>query len=170
MLNQLGACAAKDTLNRYAEKVGSAIMEEGPFAQLPPGCESCFITCSIDNADKTAATSLKRFGRIVADMHVVTVQIHCKPSLKLPKEATPEGGPQRESNEEELACKYKRESSKVDTRARTLTEGKPGPVDKRTLRTKTGTPDCATTPCRSRTNPGRTSSAGGLSWPSPRQR
>jgi hypothetical protein len=143
VLNQLGACAAKDTLNRYIEKVGSAIMEEGPLTQLPPGCESCFITCiNIDNADKTAVTSLKRFGRTVADMHVVSVQIHCKPSLKLPKEAMPEGGPQRESNEEELACKNKRESLKVDTRAWTLTEGKPGGsipgVEKGSLRQAAG--------------------------------
>jgi hypothetical protein len=83
VLNQLGACA----LNRYTETVGTTIMEEGPFAQLPPDCEPCFITCSIDNADKTAATTLRRFGKPVADMHVVTVKIHRKPSIKLPESA-----------------------------------------------------------------------------------
>lgn len=40
VLNQLGVCAGKDTLSRYTENVGSAIMDEGPFAQLPPGCKA----------------------------------------------------------------------------------------------------------------------------------
>jgi hypothetical protein len=84
LLNQLGVCAAKDTLNRYTENVGTAIMDKGPFAQLPPGCEASFITYSIDNADKTAATALRQFGKLVSDMHVVTMQLHCKPSIKLP--------------------------------------------------------------------------------------
>jgi hypothetical protein len=92
LLNQLGVCAAKDTLNRYTENVGTTIMDKGPFAQLPPGCEASFITCRINNADKTATTALRRFGNLVADMHVVTVQLHCKPSIKLPVAAVPETG------------------------------------------------------------------------------
>jgi hypothetical protein len=123
LLNQLGVCAAKDTLNRYTENVGTAIMDDGPFAQLPPGCEASFITCSIDNADKTAATALRRFGKLVPDMHVVTVQLHCKPSIKLPPAAVPENGVVEEG-EGEGSQDRTSQARKVDTRARTLTEGR----------------------------------------------
>jgi hypothetical protein len=116
-------CAAKDTLNRYTENVGTAIMDEGPFAQLQPGCEASFITCSIDNADKSAATALRRFGNLVPDMHVVTVQLYCKPSIKLPPAAVPENGVVEEG-EEEGSQDRTSQARKVDTRERTLTKGR----------------------------------------------
>ncbi|GAQ93396.1 hypothetical protein KFL_014970010, partial [Klebsormidium nitens] len=132
VLNQLGVCAGKDTLNRYTENVGSAIMAEGPFAQLPPSCDGSFIICSIDNADKTAIRALRRFDKTVPDMHVVTCQIHCKPSIKLHPSGnpltTPQDTLQPEIDELELGGTTPKASGsteeKVNLRARTLTEGK----------------------------------------------
>jgi hypothetical protein len=128
VLNQLGVCAGKDTLNRYTENVGSAIMDEGPFAQLPPRCEASFMSCSIDNADKTAATRLRRFGQPVADMHVVTVQNYCKRPLhlKLMQQSTSDNtGHREESSGSGSTLETREGTAKVNIRAQTLTEGKP---------------------------------------------
>lgn len=58
LLNGIGATAANETLKHFVTGVGRRVAEEGPFAQLPPGCDDAFFTCSIDNADKMATSGL----------------------------------------------------------------------------------------------------------------
>lgn len=59
-------------------------------------------------------------------MHVVTVQIHCKPSIKLVPQSTSDNtGDREESSGSESTLEARESTAKVNIRARTLTEGKP---------------------------------------------
>jgi hypothetical protein len=120
-LNRIGATAANATLKRFVTGVGRRVAEEGPFAQLPPGCDDAFFTCSIDNADKMATSGLRRFGHELPDMHVTTVQLHCKKLIVVSESERLAAEPKAERSGRETHL-----PSKVvdwDRRAWTLSEG-----------------------------------------------
>lgn len=85
VVNRIGATVSRDTLDRFITTAAKRIIVEGPFKQLPPGYEAAFIAASTDNLDKGAPTSFRQHGVRASDMHVITFQIHCKKSFKLPE-------------------------------------------------------------------------------------
>lgn len=83
ILNTLGVTTSKSTLDRYIREVGQRRDDEGPFKQLTPGHDLSHVVVSVDNVDKVAG-GVRHDGKKAADFHAVTVQLHCKKSIRRP--------------------------------------------------------------------------------------